>query len=70
LNPAPENFADLRAQFLLAFKPPNYDLDVETKLQDRIQGEDEPFMIYCHDIIYLCSGVDRSMSEAAKVPHL
>ncbi len=70
LNPAPENFADLRARFLLAFKPPNYDLDVETKLRDRVQGEDEPVMTYCHDIIYLCSRVDRNMSETAKVQHL
>ena len=70
LNPAPENFADLRARFLLAFKPPNYDLDVETKLRDRVQGEDEPVMTYCHYIIYLCSRVDRNMSETAKVQHL
>ncbi len=30
LTPAPATFADLRATFLLAFKPPNYDLDMES----------------------------------------
>ncbi len=27
-------------------------------------------MTYCHDVIYLCSRVDRNMSEAAKAQHL
>jgi hypothetical protein len=67
---APGTFADLRARFLLAFKPPNYDLDLESKLRHRKQKENEPVMTYCHDVIYLCSRVDRNMSEAAKVQHL
>lgn len=34
------------------------------------QGEDEPVMTYCHDVIYLCCRVDRNMREPAKVHHL
>ncbi|EFX66843.1 hypothetical protein DAPPUDRAFT_331643 [Daphnia pulex] len=58
LLPAPGTFADLRARFLLAFKPPNYDLDLESKLRHQTQEENEPVMTYCHDVIYLCSHVD------------
>lgn len=67
---APNTFVDLRDRFLLAFKPPNYDLDLETKLRNRSQGDDESVTAYCHDIIYLCSRVDRNMNEATKVQHL
>jgi hypothetical protein len=70
LIPAPQTFQDLRARFLVAFKPPNYDLDLETKLRSRYQEEHEPVMTYCHDVIYLCSRVDRNMGEALKVQHL
>jgi hypothetical protein len=37
LIPAPATFADLRDRFLIAFKPPNYDLDLESKLRNRTQ---------------------------------
>jgi hypothetical protein len=70
LVPAPLTFQDLRARFLVAFKPPNYDLDLETKIRSRYQEEHEPVMTYCHDVIYLCSRVDRNMGEALKVQHL
>ena len=70
LIPRPVSFNEIRDKFLLAFKPPNYDLDLETKLRSRHQGEKEPAMSYCHDVIYLCSCVDPQMSEAIKVQHL
>lgn len=70
MGPAPLTFPDLWTRFLLAFKPPNYDLDLETKLRSRFQEEREPVMTYCHGVIYLCSRVDRNMSEAYKVQHL
>jgi Retrotransposon gag protein len=63
LIPAPLNFPDLRARFLVAFKPPNYDIDLETKLLSRYQEGHEPVITYCHDVIYLCSCVDRNMGD-------
>lgn len=68
--PRPTPFTEVRERFLLAFKPPNYDLDLETKLRSRVQGENEPTMSYCHDVIYLCSRVNLRMSEGTKLQHL
>ncbi len=31
--PRPILFDEIRAKFLIAFKPPNYELDLETKLR-------------------------------------
>jgi hypothetical protein len=65
LIPRPVSFNEIRDKFLLAFKPTNYDLDLETKLRKRHQEEKEPAMSYCRDVIYLCSCVDPQMSEAS-----
>lgn len=35
--PRPILFGEIRAKFLIAFKPPNYELDLETKLRSRYQ---------------------------------
>lgn len=55
LTPRPTTFAEIRDKFLLAFNPPNYDLDLEAKLRLRVQGENEQAISYCNDVIYLCS---------------
>lgn len=70
LAPRPTTFAEIRDRFLLAFKPPNYDLDLEAKLRSRVQGENEQAISYCHDVIYLCSCVNPQMSEGTKLQHL
>lgn len=44
---------------LFAYKEPNYELELNSRLRSRVQGEDEPALSYCYIVISLCSKVDR-----------
>jgi hypothetical protein len=67
LNPRPEKIDGLMGALQAAFRHHNYALELESQLRARKMGADEPVMLYCYDIIYLCSKVDQAMAEERKV---
>lgn len=52
--PQPQTYDELRTALLTAFRDPNYEYDLESKLRNRFQGVDEPVMTYCYNVVYLC----------------
>lgn len=70
LVPQPQTYDELRTALLTAFRDPNYEYDLESKLRNRFQGVDEPVMTYCYNVVYLCSKLDPDMPEQTKVRHL
>lgn len=70
LVPQPQTYDALRVALLAAFRDPNYEYDLESKLRNRFQGIDEPVMTYCYNVVYLCSKLDPNMPEQTKVRHL
>lgn len=70
LIPQPQTYDALRIALLAAFRDPNYEYDLESKLRNRFQQTDEPVMTYCYNVVYLCSKLDPNMPEQTKVRHL
>ncbi|KZS03788.1 Uncharacterized protein APZ42_033399 [Daphnia magna] len=68
-NP-PVSFDEFKQELLRAFKPVNYEDHLETKLRSRVQGEQESFVDYFHDVLFMCSRIDPTMSERSKTGHL
>lgn len=68
--PPPLTFDEFRQELLRAFKPVNYEEQLETKLRSRTQGNEEPFIDYFHDVLFMCSRIDPGMSERSKIGHL
>lgn len=63
-------FEILREEVMTAFKQPNYDLELDSRLCSRVQGEDESATSYCYSVLSLCSKIDPNMPEVAKVQHV
>jgi hypothetical protein len=66
----PATFDALRQELLSAFKSVNYEDHLETKLRSRVQGSEESFIDYFHDVMFMCSRIDPGMSERGKIGHL
>lgn len=67
LQQPPPNFEALENELMRAFKHHNYELELDSQLRARTQGETEPAMSYCYDVIFLCSKIDTDMLETVKV---
>ena len=70
LLPRPETFQTLRTELLDAFKPQNYEMEIESQLRSRTQKDGESAVNYCYDMIYLCNKLDPNMPESFKVQHI
>ena len=68
--PPPLTFDAFREELLRAFKPVNYEDHLETRLRSRVQGSGESFVDYFHDVLFMCSRIDPTMSERSKIGHL
>lgn len=66
----PDDWPSFKKSLINAFCRHDYVEEQRQKLMSRSQGENEPVIDYCFNVIYLCSTVDPHMPEKEKVKHL
>ena len=45
----------------------DYQEEYRRKLLNRLQGTNEPYLSYCHEILYLCLQVNYQVPESEKI---
>jgi len=68
--PAVPFVAGLRTVFLQEFKQDNFALIQETKLRQRVQGEEEDAASYYYDILHMCHAVNPNMPQTQQLDFL